>query len=59
MGVQNSTTFPEAYTPICNECGVSLCWDISEDEYWERQDFWDDWCCEDCRPEDKRRDKQR
>ena len=49
MGVQTSHTFPEALTPICNECGVALCWDISVEDYDERPTFWDDWCCRDCK----------
>lgn len=39
------------YTPICNLCGVTLCWDISEEEYLELLDFWDAWCCKECDPE--------
>jgi len=37
-------------TPICSACGIALCWDISEDEYLENQDFWDEWTCRDCNP---------
>ena len=39
---------PEAVTPICNDCGISLCWDILEEEYKEAKQFWDDWICQDC-----------
>lgn len=35
-------------TPICEVCGVRLCWDISEPEYNERPEFWDNWCCQEC-----------
>lgn len=35
-------------TPICNECGVSLCWDIATDEYEEDSEFWDAWKCQEC-----------
>jgi hypothetical protein len=35
-------------TPICNRCGVSLCWDISTHEYGEAKRFWDAWICQDC-----------
>jgi len=37
-----------ALTPICERCGVSLCWDISEEEYEDAIQFWDDWICQDC-----------
>lgn len=40
--------FLGGYTPICNDCGVSLCWDISEQEYDEAKAFWDDWICQGC-----------
>ena len=35
-------------TPICNECGVALCWDISEEDYQQAKQFWDDWICQVC-----------
>ena len=35
-------------TPICKECGVSLCWDISDEDYKEASAFWDAWICKDC-----------
>lgn len=41
-------TMPECLTPVCNECGIHLCWDISEDEYAEYKQFWDDWICQSC-----------
>ena len=50
MGVIDSHTFPEDCTPICSNCGVCLCWDISSDDYWEDKDFWDNWTCRDCNP---------
>ena len=37
-------------TPICNDCGICLCWDISEEEYQEEKAFWDVWKCQDCNP---------
>jgi hypothetical protein len=50
MGVHTTaSTIPGGLTPICNCCGVSLCWDISEEEYDERPGFWDAWQCRDCR----------
>ena len=42
--------FLGGYTPICNECGVKLCWDISPYEYEEDKSFWDEWTCRDCNP---------
>jgi len=34
--------------PICNDCGIALCWSLDEFEYLERKDFWDNWKCEHC-----------
>ena len=49
MGVHcHPGTMDGAVTPICNECGVSLCWDISVEEYQEYDEFWEDWICQDC-----------
>ena len=48
MGVIDSTTFRDGKTPICNACGVWLCWDISNEEYAQAAPFWDSWVCEDC-----------
>jgi len=45
--IKNST-MEGAVTPICNECGITLCWDISIEEYEEAKGFWDDWICEVC-----------
>lgn len=42
-------------TPICNDCGVSLCWDISQEEYDSRPLFWDNWVCKNCKDVDKTR----
>jgi hypothetical protein len=39
---------PGAVTPACNDCGVALCWDISEHQYREEKSFWDEWICQDC-----------
>jgi hypothetical protein len=51
MGVAESHTFPNsAMTPICSECGVALCWDISVEEYEAEKEFWDNWCCRYCNP---------
>lgn len=38
-------------TPICNNCGVSLCWDISVEQYREEQAFWNAWTCDYCNPD--------
>ena len=51
MGTHTTaSTLPGALTPICNSCGVSLCWDISDEDYAEDKGFWDEWCCRDCNP---------
>ena len=34
--------------PICNDCGVALCWSVDEFEYLQWKDFWDNWTCKDC-----------
>ena len=39
---------PGALTPICEDCCVSLCWDIEEGEALADEDFWNQWMCEDC-----------
>ena len=49
MGVHvHPGTLPGSVTPICNDCGVALCWDISDEEYQEAKTFWDAWICQDC-----------
>lgn len=49
MGVMvTKGTMPGGVTPICNDCGVALCWDISKEEYIECEEFWDEWICRDC-----------
>lgn len=54
MGVLDSYYFPgDAFTPICNNCGVTLCWDIDKYEYKENKGFWDSWKCRDCNPDYK------
>ena len=54
MGVHKAPrTMPGDLTPICNECGVYLCWDISEEEYLTRREFWDEWRCKECCPGSK------
>lgn len=47
------STIDGGLTPICNNCGVSLCWDISQLEYEEEKEFWDNWECKDCNPDYK------
>lgn len=41
-------TMPGGITPICNECGTFLCWDISEEDAEQDRAFWDAWICETC-----------
>lgn len=43
-------TMPGGVTPTCDDCGVSLCWDISRTEYLEARPFWDAWRCRGCSP---------
>jgi len=44
MGVHiTASTIPGGLTPICNKCGISLCWDISDEEYKEAVDFREKW----------------
>lgn len=51
-------TMPGGLTPICEDCGVCLCWDISEEEYLRNKAFWDAWCCEECNGARMRRPAQ-
>lgn len=49
MGVQVAGgTLPGGVTPVCNDCGVALCWDISQGEYAQDRAFWDAWRCREC-----------
>lgn len=47
------STMQGGLTPACSDCGISLCWDISKEEYNEKLEFWDEWRCRDCYPEYK------
>jgi len=50
MGVtKHGGTLPGAVTPICNCCGVTLEFDVSNEEYEVSKTFWDNWKCPDCR----------
>lgn len=52
MGVtKHNGTMPDGYTPICNTCGVTLCWDIHQTEYEHQKAFWDEWRCKECKPD--------
>ena len=48
MGINTSNSPLGSITPQCNSCGVCLCWDIDEVEYFMYKPFWDDWTCRDC-----------
>lgn len=49
MGLhKHGGTMDGALTPICETCGVSLCWDIEENEAIADEDFWNQWKCQDC-----------
>ena len=40
MGLhKHGGTMDGALTPICEECGVSLCWDLEESEALENEAF--------------------
>lgn len=39
------------YRPICDECGIALCYTLTLFEYIEHKDYWDNWCCKDCDPD--------
>jgi hypothetical protein len=41
-------TLPGGLTPVCNGCGVALCWDISVEDYEGAKPFWDAWVCATC-----------
>ena len=49
MGVvKTGGTMLGGFTPICNSCGVHLCWDIAEEQYESERRFWDNWICQEC-----------
>lgn len=45
---QTPRTLPGAVTPVCGECGVFLCWDVSDADYAADREFWDEWVCAEC-----------
>lgn len=52
MGVTvTASTMPGGVTPICDNCGIALCWDLAESEYRMDKEFWDNWQCRDCNPD--------
>lgn len=40
----------EEYTPICNDCGINLCWSLNVYDYLEHKKYWDEWKCNECDP---------
>ncbi len=38
----------DGWQPICNDCGIPLCWSLSSEQLFETRVFWDNWMCEDC-----------
>lgn len=49
MGLhKHGSTMDGALTPICESCGVSLCWDVEEIQAIADMDFWNQWKCQDC-----------
>ena len=47
LGIHGGTMYG-ALTPMCNKCGIALCWDIEESEAEENRAFWDAWVCQEC-----------
>lgn len=41
---------PDGWQPICNDCGISLCFVITDVEYERTKDFWEQWRCIYCDP---------
>lgn len=49
MGITtHGGTMDGGVTPTCNNCGISLCWDISRTEYLSARAFWEAWTCQEC-----------
>jgi hypothetical protein len=38
------------YQPICQDCGIALCWTLDWFSYEDHKDYWDRWKCETCDP---------
>jgi hypothetical protein len=38
------------YQPVCNDCGLALCFTLDEREYEREQEYWDYWTCVYCNP---------
>lgn len=36
--------------PICNECGIALCWELIQQDYEDKKYYWDNWSCKTCKP---------
>jgi hypothetical protein len=51
MAVLPSKHFSDSYTPVCNSCGIHLCWDLEGFQYENEKPFWDEWECRDCNSE--------
>jgi len=52
MGITvTASTIPGGVTPVCDNCGIALCWDVSEPEYLANKTFWDNWRCKECNPD--------
>jgi len=47
MGIINNKS--GELQPVCDDCGIALCWTISEFDYLLRKDFWDNWKCKVCK----------
>lgn len=40
----------DGWQPICNDCGIALCFTISDDEKYRFGEFWENWRCQYCDP---------
>lgn len=44
-------TINETAIPVCSNCKTKCNWDISLNSYFRDKIFWDNWECQDCKPE--------
>lgn len=45
--------------PICGDCGIALCYGISQIEYEEQKEFWNNWKCDTCNPNYLREERRK
>jgi len=39
------------YQPVCDMCGICLCYEVEPENYELHRNFWDNWKCEVCDPD--------